>query len=165
VSPLHGDDADVGAERSVAVSREGSTARAAPQAHAERKAARRRRCGSYAWPSLRKEYEDRLAAGEARKEIVADIRRRYADCPANLPSDRTFRRWASEFFDKPRRDPAPRKPARKAPRPRPVLPVPVVSRPPLVQSPMPRTPTVAGVCQPVAQAPTETAETARPPPR
>jgi hypothetical protein len=48
--------------------------------------------------------EARLAHGEPLPAIVADVRKRYEDCPADLPSDRTFRRWRAEFFDQQRRD-------------------------------------------------------------
>ena len=70
-----------------------------------------RRPGSYSWPELRAEIDERLARGEAFDEIVADIRRRLASSPARLPSDRTFRRWRSD--PRPPRRPAEARGARQ----------------------------------------------------
>src|SRR4051794_6317639 len=47
--------------------------------------------GSYAWPHLREEIDERLDAGESFGAVVADIRRRHVTSDARLPSDRTFR--------------------------------------------------------------------------
>jgi hypothetical protein len=146
------------------VSRERRWTPAEPRRRAGRKGATRHRPGSYTWPTLRKEFEDRLSRGESPKAIRADVRQRYADCPAELPADRTFRRWASEYFAGVRRDPSPSKPERKPPRPRPVLPVPVISRLPLPQLPMPHIADAVAVAPPAAPASIETAEAARPPP-
>jgi hypothetical protein len=76
-----------------------------------------RKPGSYSWPDLRAEIDERLARGEAFDEIVADVRRRYASSAARLPSDRTFRRWRSD--PRPPRRPAERRAVRERPARRP----------------------------------------------
>jgi hypothetical protein len=76
-----------------------------------------RKPGSYSWPDLRAELDERLARGEAFDEIVADVRRRYATSAARLPSDRTFRRWRSD--PRPARRPAERRAVRDRPDRRP----------------------------------------------
>jgi hypothetical protein len=76
-----------------------------------------RKPGSYSWPELRAEIDERLARGEAFDEIVADVRRRYASSAARLPADRTFRRWRSD--PRPVRRPAERRAVRERPDRRP----------------------------------------------
>ncbi len=53
----------------------------------------RPRPGSYAWPTIRREVEERLARGSALAPIIAEIKRRLAPGPARPPSTATLRRW------------------------------------------------------------------------
>lgn len=52
--------------------------------------------GSYAWPLMRREAEERFAAGAAPGDVIADLRGRYRAAPATVPSVRTMRRWHTE---------------------------------------------------------------------
>jgi hypothetical protein len=54
------------------------------------------RPGSYAWPTLRREAEERFAAGEPPAAVIAGLRRRHAGDHARVPSERTMRRWFAE---------------------------------------------------------------------
>jgi hypothetical protein len=54
------------------------------------------RPGSYAWPAVRREVEERLAGGEPIGRIIDDVRLRFADGPAVPPSARTMQRWSRE---------------------------------------------------------------------
>ena len=56
----------------------------------------RDRPGSYAWPELRAELEERFATGTLPSDVFAEVRERYQDCPARMPSERTIRRWHSQ---------------------------------------------------------------------
>lgn len=56
----------------------------------------RDRPGSYAWPFLRQEAEDRFAAGEDPDAVIRDLRERYAYNVARVPTVRTMRRWFTE---------------------------------------------------------------------
>lgn len=58
--------------------------------------AERPRPGSYSWPRLRNEAEERFARGERAGPVIADVRRRYAGYDAQAPSTRTIRRWFAE---------------------------------------------------------------------
>jgi hypothetical protein len=73
----------------------------------------RRRPGSYAWPSLRLEAEQRAAAGEAVATIIRDLRRRHAHDVARAPSARTIHRWIHERRWVRRKPP---RPVQRAPR-------------------------------------------------
>lgn len=52
--------------------------------------------GSYSWPALRREAERRFATGEPPKDVIADLRCKYADAPSVVPSVRTMRRWFTQ---------------------------------------------------------------------
>lgn len=52
--------------------------------------------GSYAWSSLRAEAEERFAAGESPRAVIAELRARHNDDEATAPSIRTMRRWFGE---------------------------------------------------------------------
>jgi hypothetical protein len=52
--------------------------------------------GSYSWPILRKEAEQRFAAGEPPEVVIAELRSNYRDGPAMVPSVRTMRRWFAQ---------------------------------------------------------------------
>lgn len=52
--------------------------------------------GSYSWPELRREAERRFAAGEPPGAVIADLRHRYGNGPARVPSERTMRRWFAQ---------------------------------------------------------------------
>ena len=56
----------------------------------------RDRPGSYSWPELRAELEERFAAGALPGELFDELRDRYRDCPAHIPSERTIRRWYTQ---------------------------------------------------------------------
>jgi hypothetical protein len=57
----------------------------------------RDRPGSYAWPELREQAEQRFAAGASLAAVERDIRAAAArEMPSRLPSARTFRRWFAE---------------------------------------------------------------------
>ncbi len=71
----------------------------------------RHRPGSYAWPSLRREAEALFAQGAPPVQVIAGLRRRHVDGPAQPPSHRTMRRWHAE-----RRWLKPRPPPRAMPR-------------------------------------------------
>ena len=57
---------------------------------------RRERPGSYAWPELREELEERFAQGVLPGGVLEELRERYRDCPAHMPSERTIRRWHTQ---------------------------------------------------------------------
>jgi hypothetical protein len=52
--------------------------------------------GSYSWPALRREAEQRFAAGHDPLRVIQELRTRHADCPAMAPSSRTMRRWYTQ---------------------------------------------------------------------
>lgn len=52
--------------------------------------------GSYSWPLLRQEAEQRFAAGHDPRTVITELRDRHADCPAMAPSVRTMRRWYTQ---------------------------------------------------------------------
>ena len=52
--------------------------------------------GSYSWKALRNETEHRAAAGESLASIMRDLRARHADDYADVPSERTLRRWYTD---------------------------------------------------------------------
>jgi hypothetical protein len=52
--------------------------------------------GSYSWPQLRGQAEERFAAGEPPRDVIKDLRERCADAPATAPSVRTMRRWFTQ---------------------------------------------------------------------
>ena len=54
------------------------------------------RPGSYSWPGLRAEAEERFARGEAPARVIRELRARHAPDPATAPSVRTMQRWFSE---------------------------------------------------------------------
>ena len=56
----------------------------------------RGRPGSYSWPVLRSEAEQRFAAGHDPRQVIQELRARHADCPALAPSTRTMRRWYTQ---------------------------------------------------------------------
>ena len=56
----------------------------------------RDRPGSYSWRELREELEERFARGAVPADVHDEIRERYRDCPARMPSDRTIRRWYAQ---------------------------------------------------------------------
>ncbi len=56
----------------------------------------RGRPGSYSWPVLRREAEQRFAAGHDPRHVIQELRARHADCPAMAPSARTMRRWYTQ---------------------------------------------------------------------
>jgi hypothetical protein len=58
--------------------------------------AARPRPGSYAWPALRRQAEERFARGAHPLQIADQIRREYAACPALPPSRRSLQRWHAE---------------------------------------------------------------------
>jgi len=73
--------------------------RAALRAHRRRYGTRRPAGdlpGSYGWPGLRREAEDRFAEGEAPDTVITDLRRRHAADHASAPSVQTIRRWFRE---------------------------------------------------------------------
>ena len=51
--------------------------------------------GSYTWPALRRELEERFAAGEDPRAVINEARARFVGS-AKLPSYRTMRRWFAE---------------------------------------------------------------------
>src|SRR6476661_2003561 len=59
-------------------------------------AAARPRPGSYSWPELRAEAEERFAAGGPPDGVIRHLRTLYAGGPARPPSVRTMRRWCAE---------------------------------------------------------------------
>ena len=59
-------------------------------------AAARPRPGSYSWPALRAEAEERFAAGAAPHGVIRHLRVIHAAGPARPPSVRTMRRWCAE---------------------------------------------------------------------
>ncbi len=67
----------------------------------------RSRPGSYAWPSIRREVEERLARGSALGPIITEIKRRLAAGPARPPSTSTLRRWQRQQRWLTRASPAP----------------------------------------------------------
>jgi hypothetical protein len=56
----------------------------------------RARPGSYAWPRLRREAEERFARGESVGATIDRLRERHARDHAKVPSVRTMRRWFSQ---------------------------------------------------------------------
>lgn len=52
--------------------------------------------GSHTWPKLRREAEQRFAAGETPALVIDELRRNYDDGPAIVPSIRTMRRWFAQ---------------------------------------------------------------------
>ncbi len=52
--------------------------------------------GSYSWKALRNETEHRAAAGESLRSILIDLRARHAHDYADVPSERTIRRWYTD---------------------------------------------------------------------
>ncbi len=56
----------------------------------------RDRPGSYSWPVLRREAEQRFAKGHDPRQVIQELRERHADCPAMAPSPRTMRRWYTQ---------------------------------------------------------------------
>jgi hypothetical protein len=56
----------------------------------------RARPGSYAWPRLRREAEERFARGEGVIATITRLRERHARDHATVPSIRTMRRWFSQ---------------------------------------------------------------------
>jgi hypothetical protein len=60
------------------------------------RAAPRTRPGSYAWPRLRREAEDRFAQGDNVAATIAELRTRHAGDHATVPSIRTMRRWFAD---------------------------------------------------------------------
>jgi hypothetical protein len=56
----------------------------------------RSRPGSYTWPTLRAEAEQRFAAGAPPLAVIAALRARHAADTARAPSIRTMRRWCTE---------------------------------------------------------------------
>ena len=100
---LRGDDGTVFAERLAAMwlATGTLTARrtAALRAHIRQiqfAGAARDQPGSYSWPVLRREAEQRFAAGHDPQRVIQELRDRHADCPAMAPSVRTMRRWYTQ---------------------------------------------------------------------
>jgi hypothetical protein len=56
----------------------------------------RARPGSYAWPKLRREAEERFARGDGVIATILRLRERHAQDHATVPSIRTMRRWFSQ---------------------------------------------------------------------
>jgi hypothetical protein len=56
----------------------------------------RARPGSYAWPKLRREAEERFARGDGVIATILRLRERHAQDHATVPSVRTMRRWFSQ---------------------------------------------------------------------
>lgn len=52
--------------------------------------------GSYSWPALRSEAEQRFAAGHDPRRVIQELRDRHEHCPAMAPSARTMRRWYTQ---------------------------------------------------------------------
>lgn len=52
--------------------------------------------GSYSWPRLRAEAEQRFAAGEHPRLVISELRTRHSADDATAPSVRTMRRWFTE---------------------------------------------------------------------
>jgi hypothetical protein len=52
--------------------------------------------GSYSWPTLRREAEERFAAGHHPRAVITELRNRYVHNDALPPSARTMRRWFAE---------------------------------------------------------------------
>lgn len=69
--------------------------------------------GSYSWPKLREEAEERFARGDDPTAVINELRERHRDCPAMAPSVRTMRRWYSQARWMP---PAPCRTTRSRPR-------------------------------------------------
>lgn len=72
---------------------------AALRAHARRVTAAGHaddRPGSYSWPLLRREAEERFAAGHDPRQVIQELRDRHRDCPAMTPSVRTMQRWYTQ---------------------------------------------------------------------
>ena len=59
-------------------------------------AAARPRPGSYTWPTLRAEAEERFSAGAAPDGVIRHLRSIHAAGPARPLSIRTMRRWCAE---------------------------------------------------------------------
>jgi len=59
-------------------------------------AAARPRPGSYSWPTLRAEAEERFSAGAPPPTVIAALRARHVADTARAPSIRTMRRWCAE---------------------------------------------------------------------
>jgi len=57
---------------------------------------KRVRPGSYAWPRLRREAEERFARGDGAWATISRLRERHARDHATVPSVRTMRRWFSQ---------------------------------------------------------------------
>jgi hypothetical protein len=73
--------------------------------------------GSYSWPTLRREAEQRFASGHDPQRVIQELRHRHADCPAMAPSIRTMRRWYTQARWLASPPPSPGKPRRSARRP------------------------------------------------
>jgi hypothetical protein len=56
----------------------------------------RARPGSYAWPKLRREAEERFARGDGVVATILGLRERHSADHAQVPSIRTMRRWFSQ---------------------------------------------------------------------
>ena len=56
----------------------------------------RERPGSYSWPRLRREAEQRFAAGDDPAAVIDELRARHRDAAADVPSLRTMRRWFTQ---------------------------------------------------------------------
>lgn len=82
----------------------------------------RDRPGSYAWPDLRRDAEERWAAGEPPGSVIAELRGRHENNPFRAPSVRTMRRWFTQArWLHPGRD---RRGSGAAPAARPIRPTP-----------------------------------------
>jgi hypothetical protein len=56
----------------------------------------RRRPGSYSWPQVRAEAEQRWAAGHSPLQVIHELRQLHSGWSAVVPSLRTMRRWYEE---------------------------------------------------------------------
>ena len=77
----------------------GHRRRAALTAHIERlrlASDGRDKPGSHTWPKLRREAEQRFAAGEPPAIVIDELRGSYRDAAAIIPSVRTMRRWFAQ---------------------------------------------------------------------
>jgi hypothetical protein len=63
--------------------------------------------GSYAWPRLRREAEERFARGDGVLATISELRARHALDHATVPSLRTMRRWFAQCRWLRRPDPVP----------------------------------------------------------
>ena len=74
--------------RSKALNAHHARLRAASRAH--------RRPGSYAWPALRRDAEQRFAAGASLTSVSRHMHDALAGAPSEAPSRRTLQRWRSD---------------------------------------------------------------------